>query len=238
MKHRYFELDLLRTLAIAMMIVYHLAYDLQEFHGWPIGVFERTGWILLRQATASLFLVLVGVSFSISWSRTPEYRKYLKRGLGIIACGMLVTAATYWFEPTTYVRFGILHMIGVSIMLLPFFARLDEWNLPAGLFIAGLGMLMPVVSGGTPALVPFGVAPPGFATVDYYPLIPWFGVVLIGYAMGLHIYVKRPPPLFSILDSPFFIRITWPGRHALAIYLLHQPALLGILGLLDLFGLV
>ncbi|MBI2635755.1 DUF1624 domain-containing protein [Candidatus Peregrinibacteria bacterium] len=235
--NRYCELDLLRTISIAMMIAYHIAYDLESYYGWHIGLFVYAGWHLLQLSTATFFLLLAGCSFAISWSRTPIYRKYLKRGMGVVACGMLVTAATYWFEPATYVRFGILHMIGVSIILLPFFTRLDEWNLPAGLFIAGLGMFMPAVSGGTLALVPFGMTPPGFATVDYFPLIPWFGVVLIGYAIGLRIYVKRSPPLFSILHSSFFIRITWPGRHALIIYLLHQPVLLGILVALGAIGL-
>lgn len=235
--NRYIELDLLRTLSIAMMIAYHLAYDLESYYRWHIGLFVYTSWHLLRLSTASLFLLLAGCSFAISWSRMPIYRKYMKRGLGIIACGMLVTAATYWFEPATYVRFGILHMIGISIMLLPFFARMKEGNAIGGIIAIALGMVIPDVTSDTTMLLPFGIIPPGFATVDYFPLIPWFGVVLIGYAIGLNIYVKRSPPLFSILHSSFFIRIAWPGRHALIIYLLHQPVLLGILIIIGSLGL-
>lgn len=236
MRNRYIELDLLRTLAIIMMIVYHLAYDLQEYYGWNIGVFENTGWYLLRLSTASLFLLLVGCSFAISWNKTPTYRKYFKRGLGVIACGMLVSAVTYVVDPETYVRFGILHMIGTSILLLPFFARLREWNAMIGLGI-GLGFGLGLGTANTSVFIPLGIPPPDFTSVDYFPLIPWFGVVLIGYAIGYHIYVRKKPPLFSIINSQFSIFV-WPGRHALLIYLLHQPLILGILGLLWRLGFV
>lgn len=213
-KNRYIELDLLRTLAILLMIIYHIAYDLQMMYGWGLGLFESWGWTSLRQGTASLFLLLVGASFAISWNRTPHYKKYLKRGLGVIACGMLVSAATYWWEPETYVRFGILHMIGVSILLLPLFTRMKEGSAIVGLIIMLLGMIMP---------------PPDFASVDYFPMIPWFGIVLLGFAIGHFCYVRAKLPSFFIFNYSVFIPLSFPGKHALVIYLLHQPILLLIL---------
>ena len=65
MSLRYRELDLLRTLAIVMMVIYHVAYDLQQFYGFRLGLFESNVWYLLRQSTATLFLLLVGISFAI-----------------------------------------------------------------------------------------------------------------------------------------------------------------------------
>ena len=232
---RFVELDLLRTLAIFLMILYHLAYDLEEFYGWPLGIFEHPGWIAFRVSVAALFLLLVGISFSISWSRTPLYKKYLKRGLGVIACGMLVSAVTYGFEPETYVRFGILHLIGVSILLLPFFARFKEWNALLGLgFGSGLGF----GTAKTSLLIPLGIPPQNFMSVDYFPLIPWFGIVLIGYAIGLQVYAKRQPALLLTTHYSLLTRMAWPGRHALLIYLLHQPLLLGALGAFGALGVL
>ena len=227
---RYIELDLLRTLAVILMIIYHLVYDLESFYGWNLGIFENPGWIGLRVSIAALFLLLVGISFSISWSRTPSYWKYIKRGLGVFACGMLVSIVTYLYEPEMYVRFGILHMIGVSILLLPFFARLGVWNGIIGLGF-GLGIGLGTVS--TSLLLPLGWMPTNFMSIDYFPLIPWFGIVLIGYAIGLQVYIKNTPPL--LLTTSYSL-LTWPGRHALIIYLLHQPILLGILGALGALG--
>ncbi len=239
--NRYVELDLLRTFAIIMMIVYHFAYDLESFYGWHLGIFEYWGWALIQHGTASLFLLLVGVSFAISWNRhgithadlsfPHRYRKYLRRGLGVIACGMLVSAATYWFDPETYVRFGILHLIGVSILLLPFFTRFREWNVAIGSIIIGmqtsiLGFFS--LAGRRPALVPIGITPTDFFSVDYFPLIPWFGIVLIGYAIGYHAYVRYSwHPFPHARERARWL--TWPGRHALLIYLIHQPILLMVL---------
>lgn len=251
MKDRYIELDLLRTLAILMMIVYHLAYDLELYYGWKLGIFGNAGWILLRQSTAALFLLLVGCSFTISWKRHGEqhggdsfvvrYRKYLLRGLGVIACGMLVTLVTFFWEPATYMRFGILHMIGASIILLPFFASVKEGNAVIGMMILGLGMIFPMTIGNAaPALLPFGLMSPDFASVDYFPLIPWFGAVLVGYATGHFLYVRLRWLGTSSLDSSVssdssharsMRALAWPGRHALVIYLLHQPLLLLLLKL-------
>lgn len=252
---RYVELDLLRTLAIVMMIVYHLAYDLESYYGLHLGVFERTGWILLRQSTATLFLLLVGVSFAISWNRHREkhgdasfdfrYRKYLYRGLGVIGCGLLVSVATYWWDSSTFVRFGILHMIGVSILLLPFVASLKEGSAVIGMMIVGLGMIMPMTStGASSALLPFGIMYPEFMSVDYFPLIPWSGMTLMGYGIGHFVYVRkkgyrgRSSESSVSSDSSNARRrraMAWPGRHALVIYLLHQPLLLLLLKLVIIF---
>jgi len=237
---RYIELDLLRTLAIAMMVVYHAAYDLETYYGWKIGVFEEEGWYVLRQETASLFLLLVGCSFAISWDRQCRrhggasfafrYRKYFLRGLGVITCGMLISAVTFWWEPATYVRFGILHLIGVSIMLLPLFARGREGNLLVGLMITGLGLGQGIVQ--TSLLLPLGWMPSHFSSVDYFPLIPWFGIVLMGYSIGYFTYVRHKSQLS--LRLPLWM--TWPGQHALVIYLVHQPIILGLLGLVGHLG--
>ncbi|MSR86954.1 DUF1624 domain-containing protein [Candidatus Peribacteria bacterium] len=244
MKQRYIELDLLRTAAVIMMVLYHAVYDLQMIEGWDIDVFSD-GWIFFARTTASLFLLLVGCSFAISWDRhgaSHKYPKYLRRGLGLLACGMLVSLVTYMYDPETYVLFGILHCIGVSILLLPFFARLKGWNAVVGIVMIGLGLGLGLGSGmaaHTGLFLPFGIIPPDFTTVDYFPLIPWFGVVLIGYALGYFFYVGHRSDILRP-ERPRWIHtirwMTWPGHHALLIYLLHQPILLAILGCVGYVG--
>lgn len=232
---RYPEIDLLRSLAILGMVVYHTGYDLYAFYGWDINLFDGP-WRLLQKSVAILFLVLVGVSFRISWERTPgvflhKYRKYGKRGLLLLLCGLLITTVTYFIEPHTYVRFGILHVIGVSVLLLPFFSPLKEGNTLMGIVCLIIGSALPHLSTETSLFLPLGLMPPGFSSVDYYPLLPWFGLILIGDAIGhlLYIRLKRTP----LKPKTYHLQIlSWPGRHSLAIYLLHQPMLLIILGLL------
>lgn len=249
--HRYIELDVLRIIAIVMMVIYHAAYDLETFYDWNIGVLDN-GWWYFARATASLFLLLVGCSFAISWHRqrnrypdhhfAAQYRKYFLRGLGILLCGLLVSVVTYVFDDQTYVRFGILHLIGVSILLLPFFARLKEGNIVPAVLIILIGRTMTVIPDATSLLLPFGIVPEGFISVDYYPLFPWFGMVLIGYGIGYLLYVGSSASSASLVSSHAPRRgalwLTWSGRHALIVYLIHQPIILGILGFLGFLGIL
>ncbi len=228
---RSIEIDALRVFAIVCMMAYHLAYDLAFFYGWDIPVNEGA-WKILEQGTAGLFLLLVGVSFVLSWSNTPRRAKYVIRGARIFLYGFVVTVATYIFDPETYVRFGVLHLVGVSLALLPDFAPLKKWN---GLLGGVIAMLAYPVRGfieGTSLLIPFGRVPPDFVSVDYFPLIPWFGVVLIGVALG-HLYKENRAKLtFIPAENPVSRGITAISRRSLAIYMVHQPLFLGVLSLL------
>lgn len=241
---RYPEVDALRGLAIVLMIVYHLAFDLMYFGNFNLDVLSG-GWKLLARTSAILFLLLVGVSFAISFERSRKqrsgpylYMKYVKRGAKIFAFGMLISFATYFIDPYAYVKFGILHLIGVSTLLLPLFFKFKTINM----FLAFLLLLPVYLPTSLPASVnahwafPFGFPYPGFQSLDYFPLIPWFGVIMLGLRIGQKLYVEGSSwrSQFFILRSSFSI-LPWLGRNSLPIYLLHQPFLflaLSFLGLI------
>src|SRR3989344_4664048 len=123
---RYPELDALRGIAVWMMVLYHLLFDLAYFYGWQIPIYDG-GWRIFARAAAILFLLLVGICFVISWERASRlavlaprhdtfwntYKKYLRRGLFIFAGGMVISLVTKIFAGDMYVRFGVLHLIGV-----------------------------------------------------------------------------------------------------------------------------
>lgn len=229
---RFIELDLLRTLAIAMMIVYHTAFDLSTYFRFSIDPFHA-GWWLLGRMTVTLFLLLVGASFVISWERRSQTCTFFdcclhawKRAGQLLLIALGISALTYVIDPETFVRFGALHAIAISIALLPLFRRLREWNALLGSAIIFFGHSIAGLTVNTPLLLPLGFKPPAFTSVDYLPLLPWFGVVLLGLALGDILYVRLrrtaslPPRALSVLAVP--------GRHALAIYLVHQPILLAV----------
>jgi uncharacterized membrane protein len=235
---RYWEIDATRGIAIVMMILFHILFDL-TFLGiapWPG---SETFWRIFAATTASLFLLLVGLSFTISaahahrsMDKTAFFLKYLKRGLGIFALGMAVTVATWLYLGTGYVVFGILHLIGISIILAPLFYRYTWINLIAGTGFILLGLVAGDISG--PAyLIWLGFHPVMFYSVDYTPLIPWFGVVLIGMFAGKSLYPAGKKMLFANMRPPRAARwLMFLGRHSLLIYLLHQPVIIFILTLL------
>lgn len=241
---RLWEVDALRGVAIVMMVVYHLMWDLASLAGYPIAV--RSGfWHLWQMTTASLFTGLVGLSLTLSYARERRrhptgslWPKYLLRGLTIFTWGVVISVVTFAaLGADYYVRFGILHLIGASIVLAYPFLRWRWANLVLGLAIVWLGGWVAGLRLQQPWLE--WLAPTPGSGVDYAPLIPWFGRVLIGIFVGNLLYaggVRRYPlPELARVGPVRFLRLL--GQNSLLIYLLHQPIMLTILVLLGIVRL-
>lgn len=241
---RYLELDLLRTIAVVLMIVYHAVFDLAFFFDLPMDPFGG-GWIVLQRCTAILFLIVVGVSFAISYGRMERrgagwrniLMKYARRAAGLLVCAGLISIVTAFAAGEQWIRFGALHLIGTAVLLLPFLMPLREGTAMLALGVFLLSFFLPDAAARlhesrlAPLLLPLGIPPPAFASVDYLPLIPWLAPVLAGTALGNALYnrgwLRRHLPVNRVTAI-----LTLPGRHALAIYLLHQPVLLAGLWLM------
>ncbi len=228
--------DAARGVALLMMVLYHLVYDLDTFGGY--GLESTSGfWGLFADTTAALFVFLVGLSLSLSFRRWGEgrrglYRKYLGRGARILLYGMLITLVS-WALGMGLIVFGILHLIGASIILAYPFLRLGYANAVLGLLLLGAGAYvqsMGLTADGFGALLlPFGVVPEGLFMPDYRPLLPWFGVVLLGLAAG-NALRARPEGAGVVKDDSQAARpLAFLGRYSLFIYLVHQPLLIATL---------
>ena len=226
-----------------MMVVYHLTYDLETFGGY--GIESTSGfWAWFADATASAFLLLVGISLAISYSRAGpgHFGKYLRRGIRILAYGMALTVV-FLVLGMGAVAFGILHLIGVSIILAYPLLKYRLANLFLGLCIVAAGWYVRVqdVSSGSAWLLPLGVVPENLFMPDYRPLLPWFGVVLLGLFAGNILYGGGKRPAGVPRRVPQVARPLVPlGRNSLFIYLVHQPiliAFLGALGVVEIGGL-
>jgi uncharacterized membrane protein len=235
---RFSEIDLTRGIAILMMVIFHAVFDITFFGIAPVNV--TTGfWRLFAMATASLFLFIVGISLVVSHARSAAKlkglalaKKYVYRGAGIFALGLLVTLATWWYLHEGFVIFGILHLIGISVMLSPLFFRFGKYNIILGLLCIAAGFFVGTFQGPI-WLLPFGIYPPSFTSVDYTPLFPWFGVVLMGLGAGEFLYTNgvrqfTMPAMPELVATP----LSFLGRHSLIIYLIHQPVIILLLGTL------
>jgi uncharacterized membrane protein len=232
---RFREIDTARGIAILMMVLFHTVFDLNFFMIAPVNV--ATGfWRWFAMATASLFLLIVGISLVVSHDRSAAKlsgfaltRKFLFRGAGIFALGLLVTFATWLYLHEGFVIFGILHLIGVSVMLSPLFFRFGKYNILFGLLCIAGGFFIGTLQGPV-WLLPLGIYPASFVSVDYTPLIPWFGAVLVGMGLGECLYaggVRRftAPHLPDRIAVP----LAFLGQHSLVIYLVHQPLIILLL---------
>lgn len=222
MRRRFDVLDAWRTLAIVLMTVYHFLYDLYIFGVISAQQLFSTPLNLLERFICCSFILLAGASARFS-------RNNLRHGLIVLAAGLAVEAGAAVAGQT--IRFGVLMLLGGSMALYHFLGkRLQKWR-PVNLAVTCVGLYIftdwwtkatPVSVGW---LYPLGLTAPGFYSADYFPLLPWFFLFLIGTLLGGWCLEHRENKLLS---APLPAALTWPGRHSLIIYVLHQPVLYGV----------
>lgn len=232
---RVWEIDFLRGLSILLMVAYHFGFDLVELAGvrrvLGIGVnLTSPGFRVAVAFFAGLFVILCGISSSLT-------RSNFRRGLKLLAVALLVTAASYVFSPDQVILFGILHLLGLCILI--YGAALEKSSpiacLAAAAAVFAVSLAVPIFLKNTPIrsdwLLPFGIVSDTFTSFDYFPLLPWLGVFLTGAAIGKTFYASRK----SLLPRgrPVWL-INAAGRRSLWIYVIHQPVLLGIFHVLGL----
>ena len=237
LKVRFWEVDFLRGWAIVLMVLFHSVYDLNYFRVYEVEISSGI-WFYLARFTASLFLLLVGVSLTLSYSRAKllgeedRFRfRLLKRGVWIFSLGLGITLVTYLSIGKGFIVFGVLHLIGISLLLAYPFLRLHWQNFIFGSIFIAVGLYLQTVNVEFPWLIWLGLAPQDFYSLDYVPIFPWFGVVLMGMGLGDLVYpgYRRRVILPDLTDSFFVRSLAFLGRNSLAIYLVHQPVLIAIL---------
>ena len=233
MKKRIWELDVLRGVCILGMVVVHLIYDLQTFFSLPFLADSRL-FDLIKQWGGVLFLLISGICVTLG-------SHPVRRGLIVFACGLLcsaVTAGMYFLnmaDKSIIIYFGVLHCLGVCMLLWPLFKRLPVWAL--GLLGLGLTVLGLWISGNVvvdfPWLIPLGLVPGDFASSDYFPLLSNLGCFLVGAFLGKTLYRKKETLLPRVNPAnPVLAFFTRLGKWSLPVYLLHQPVITGLLYLI------
>lgn len=199
----------------------------------------------VQRVTAAAYLALLGVTWGLDWFSNVKQRRHtgfsksLWRGLWIFGWGIVISASVA-IGGTGSVDFGVLHLIGFSIVashpLLTFrWLNVALWLL----FNIGGYYLLPARADDL-WWVWLGWRPERYGAVDYFPIVPWFGVVLLGIAIGNFAYGADGRnfrlPDFSAWFPPNLLQ--WLGQRSLFIYLIHQPIIFAILSGLIGLGLI
>ena len=234
-RERIQSIDALRGLCVVLMCIHHFLYDLCAFLGAPWQLFTNPVFDVLHYTFAGCFILLSGVSSRFS-------RSNVRRGLKVIAVALAITLVTWagdrlarrflGEELGLLIVFGVLHLLGFCMLFYgltrKLWDRLPDKLAPV-LYLLMVVLLHRCTDGGcgteSPWLFPFGFVREGFYSADYFPILPWLFVFLLGTWLGGKIREHRLPERFYTAKFPFFPAV---GRHALLIYVLHQPVLAGL----------
>lgn len=227
------SIDLLRGLAIAAMVAYHFCYDLTYFGFARFDFFADPFWLHARTLILSGFLLIAGISLTLATHDGVRWKPYLIRLGTLVGCAALIGASSYFMFGPRWIFFGVLHFIAVASVLGLGFVRRPRLALVVGIALLVLDRVFSHASFDQPALQWLGLMTFKPPTEDYVPLIPWFGVVLIGIALGNYVWLREPPPALARWHGtrPLARLLSLAGRHSLLVYMLHQPLLLGMLWL-------
>ena len=240
MGERYWEVDAVRGISLIGMIIFHITSLMVIFHmiftlDW---YYEVCRYIHLG---TSIFVIISGVALVLRYGRMAGHSKreyhvaILKRGIEIFLIGIAIAAIAsvaihFFVRDGNYMLFNFLPMMGISMIICIPFLWLGKWNIIPAAILIWAGFAIKSIHTGPIWLLPLGVLPDGmFYPRDYFPLLPWVGVMLLGVAIGSVLYpsgVRR----FHIPDAGSLGKaFALVGRHTLAIYLLHLPIIAAIL---------
>lgn len=212
---RYPIIDILRVIAIILMIIFHFAWDLNAFRYVKISFTKEPFWYWLPRFIVFLFLICMGMSMKLSYANGVDKRKVFKRFSKIGFFALIITGYTYFAFPKNWIYFGTLHCIAIcSVICLPFLNTI-WFNLLCGISLPALFFIFKIKP------VPWSKSL-GIVSMDYIPLHPWFGVVLLGIAMT-HFKIHE---IGKDLKIPKWV--SWSSRNSLEIYLIHQGVLYGL----------
>jgi uncharacterized membrane protein len=228
------------------MTAYHFSFDLNWFGLIHQNLYHDPRWIAQRTAILSLFLLSAGMGQAIAQTQGQRWPRFWRRWARIALAAVLVSVGSWQAFPRSWISFGVLH--GMALML-PLTrgllgTRMGRW--PWALALLGVLLIAAgplgcawLVQAGGPDLAAWldsrwlygiGWITHKPRTEDYVPLLPWWGVMLLGTALAL--WWLRGPTTRAWLTRPVpkpLRGLATLGRWSLLYYLLHQPVLIGAL---------
>jgi uncharacterized membrane protein len=222
---RIFAIDFIRGFAIVLMIFFNYSVTLGYF-----GLIQFPSnflyWFIFPRIIAGIFIFVSGVAAYVSYKNSREVfsKKYFLRGLKLLVFALAITFFTYYFVPQGTIIFGILHFFAFTSFLLPLFVSNRRINLLVGLLFILIGFYLQFLNLGFSSI--FWLFPQNFFTFDYFPLLPWIGVLMLGIYCGKKIAEKTVKFHIKGLSGRF---VTFLGKNSLTIYLIHQPLFILVL---------
>lgn len=260
---RLLEIDLLKGIAVIFMMTFHVFY-LPKY----IGIDIKDNSLFLRciaRISQFIFITLVGVNMTIAnqryknkenkdlnkdlkdkkdnyyqslYNKNYTFKQIVRVGY-LLLTAALISLITYILFNDWYVKFGIIHFVAVSLLILFKFVNNDTILMTLNVLIVGLWSLKTFNDNSfglykyfswVPDKIAFitGLFNPHFKAMDHFPLIPWLSVMINGIYIGKLLY-KNGERKYDFLEKINDIvkkdkslnLIGKLGKYSYRVYLIH-----------------
>jgi uncharacterized membrane protein len=224
---RFDRLDALRGLAMVWMALFHFAFDLDHFRFIDQDFRNDPFWTLQRTCIVTLFLLCAGAGQAVASAQGQPLGRFWKRWLQVAGCALLVSIASWWMFPRSFISFGVLHGIAAMLIVVRFTASWGWLRLPLALLAIALPYLVQHPFFDSPWTNWVGLVTRLPVTEDYVPVLPWLGVMWLG-ALAADLLLRRHRAALTASLPRTIAPLAVLGRWSLSFYMLHQPVLIGL----------
>lgn len=233
-KKRYLLVDGFRGVSIISMVIFHFLYDVNEIFGMNTAWYENVNVYIWQQSICWTFIIISGFVWQLG------IKSNLKRGIFLNVCGIGISVVTAIIIPSEAVWFGILNFMGCAVLIMMLLHKLAEKIPPLPGMVLGMAIFVICrnITEGTIGikgivvielpnwlyesriLTPLGFPYQGFASSDYFPVLPWIGLFLFGYYLFSCLKETGKLEAYAYQNIPVLSKI---GQMSIGIYILHQP---------------
>jgi len=210
-------IDVLRGFTVVLMIIFHFSFDLNYYGLINIDIINHPFWYFFPRLIVFLFLFATGMSLTLVHAQNIKWKKFYKRLALISFWAVVISTTTYFLFPDSWIYFGTLHAIAVVSCLSLSFLKYPKISL-----IVGLALFLPSIF--FDLTIPWIELP--HSSWDYISPFPWLGASLFG-IFAVHKGFQN----LTLKESSAFSGLKFLGQHSLVIYLIHQPILFSLIGL-------
>ncbi|MBP9779237.1 DUF1624 domain-containing protein [Candidatus Gracilibacteria bacterium] len=229
---RYPIIDAIRGTALVGMMIFHANYMLEEVFGVMNFHFSDQFWFLLGRGVAIIFIIVAGVSFSLSIKNKTSIQILVgtfRRFFLLAGLAGIISIVTFSIMYEQRISFGIIHFFAFASICSLLFLRLEKLSIILGVGIIFLGKYLATLITDVTYLFPLGITASTYFSADYYPLFPWFGYYLIGYGSAYYLTKYGVFDRFFSSSIPGTKILEFFGRNSLLVYSIHVPIIYVIL---------
>ena len=202
--------DNLRAIAFIFMMIHHCFYFYDVSNNYKTSLAKNIFVDTSGHISRNLFIFLAGYSLYLAYKKNKKnfIKNRFKNSLKILLHAALISTITFIYFPDIFIRFGVLHFIGVATLL----ASLSVNN-DIGLILITIGLFfVPSINPYIDNMIGTKVS---YRQMDYFPLNKWFILLVSG------IIFSKYDDITSIINLENFSFLNGIGKNCLNLYTLH-----------------